>query len=654
VLVLTQDGGWSPLLPSTRVAARGRLGPPRPGDTVGAVLLARGPPRIIAGPSRHQRIAGALRARLRAAASVLPEPADGLFPALVVGDVSRLDPDLRADFRTAGMTHLTAVSGGNLAILCGVVLAALRRTRIGIRSRALWVAVVIIGFVVLARPSASVLRAAVMGLIGVLAVSSGRGSSVLPALAAAVGLLVLVQPGLALSAGFALSVLATGGIVVLGPGWRAALGRRLPDRLAEVVAVAAAAQLACTPVLAWIGGGISLVAIPANVAAVVAVPPITVLGVVALAVSPVSDPCARVVVWLAGWPCRWLVGVARIAADVPGGTLHWPDGPVGALVALAALPAALAALRRPRTRRLAAAATAGLLVARLVLAPRLAPWPPPGWRLVACDVGQGDALVLGAGDGSGVLVDAGPDPDAVRRCLDELRIRWLPLIVLTHLHADHVEGLAAVLGHRPVGTIVTTPLHEPAAQWSRVRGWARQADVPISDAAAGQTLTVGPLSLRVLGPVRVLHGTNSDPNNASVVLLARSGGLTMLLTGDAEGPEQRQVLGTGALGPTAGGRPGGGATAGGGAAGGGAVHLDVLKVAHHGSADQSPGMLAATGARVALISVGVGNDYGHPASSTLAALAAAGITVARTDRNGSAAVLPGPRGPLVVVRRPAG
>ncbi|WP_131803810.1 ComEC/Rec2 family competence protein [Pseudofrankia sp. BMG5.36] len=636
VLVLAPGDGWSGLLPSTRVAVDARLEPPRPGDQVGAVLFVRGPPRPVAGPVWYQRAAGRLRADLRAAAGVLPQPARGLFPGLVDGDVSGLDPGLRADFRAAGLTHLTAVSGGNVVILTGALLAALRRTRIGVRSRALWAAATIVGFVVIARPSASVLRAGAMGLLAAVATGTGRRASVLPALSATVAVLVLAYPRLALSAGFALSVLATAGIVIVAPGWRDRLARRLPPRLhwlADGAAVAAAAQLACTPVIAWIGGGVSLVAIPANVAAAVAVAPVTVLGVVALAVGPVSGGLARLAAWLAGWPCRWLVLVARTAADVPGATVRWPGGPLGALAALAALPAALATLRRPRGRRVCAAAAAGLLLARCVLVGRLAGWPPPGWLLVACDVGQGDALVLAAGPGAGVLIDAGPDPGALTACLDDLGIRRLPVVLLTHLHADHVDGLSSVLGHLPVGEVLVGPLHEPADRWAALRAEAEAAGVPLVEVGAGASRAVGPVTVQVIGPVRPLRGTDSDPNNNSLVAVARAGGLTILLAGDAEHAEQRQLLTAGAVAAAA-------------------PRIDVLKVAHHGSASQEAGLLGASGARTALISVGAGNQYGHPAPVTLAALTAAGIPYARTDTDGATAVVAAPAGvPALVARR---
>ncbi|MCK9899841.1 ComEC/Rec2 family competence protein [Frankia sp. Cpl3] len=631
-------------LPGQRLDVRATLARPRPGDTISAVLFARAPPRPRGRPPAAQRAAGWLRARLHAAAAVVPQPAGGLLPALVVGDTSELDPGLKDDFRTAGMSHLTAVSGANLAIATGAVLVMLGRTRLGPRSRALAGAVALAAFVILARPSASVVRAGAMGLVGLAALALGRPRAVLAALAGAVLAVIAADPTFALSAGFALSVLATVGMVVWGPGWGEALerrtGARWPDasrrlraatgRVGEAVAVAAAAQFACTPVLAWLGGGVSLIAIPANVAAAPAVAPATVLGLLTMGLAAVHPPTAEPVARLAALPCRWLVVVADRAAGIPGATVGWPAGPVGAALALVVVVLTVTMARRPATRRLLAAIVVGLLVARLFLLPRLDGWPPPGWRLVACDVGQGDALVLRAGPGSAVVVDVGPDPELVAACLKGLGIRRVPVLILSHLHADHAGGLTGVLGRVPVGELVVSPLPEPAQQWAAVQRGAQAAGVPVRTVLAGSAGSTGDVRWRVLGPERVLRGTASDPNNASLVLFAEVAGVTMLLTGDAELPEQRQL------------------------AHHGTVAVDVLKVAHHGAEEQTDDFLTATTAAVAVISVGTGNTYGHPAPGTIARLRAAGVMVARTDLHGAVAVVRAAPGRLAVVARRPG
>jgi competence protein ComEC len=208
VVVLAAAPEWRDLLPGTRVRAAGRLTLPRDG-TVTALLSARRDPVVVRPAGPVQRAAGELRSGLRAAADDLPPGERGLVPGLVVGDTSNIPPDLEEDFRTAGLTHLVAVSGANVAIVCGAVLLVVRRLGAGTRLATVFAAVALAGFVVLARPQPSVLRAGVMGAIGLAALAAGRRGAAVPALAAAVLALVLVEPTLARSYGFALSVVAT-------------------------------------------------------------------------------------------------------------------------------------------------------------------------------------------------------------------------------------------------------------------------------------------------------------------------------------------------------------------------------------------------------------------------------------------------------------
>ena len=231
VLVLGRPSGWTQLLPSTRIRVFARLSPPRPGDDITAVANVRGPPEIRAPPSALQRLAGRLRQGLRDASSPLPEKERGLLPGLVDGDVSALPSSVVDDFRAAGLTHLVAVSGSNCAILLGAVLVVLGRTRLRIPVRALVLLATVGLFVLIARPSPSVLRAAAMAMIAVLALLTGRPRSVVPALAGAVIALLVINPDLAVDLGFALSVLATAGLVFLAPGWRQTLAERLPGPL---------------------------------------------------------------------------------------------------------------------------------------------------------------------------------------------------------------------------------------------------------------------------------------------------------------------------------------------------------------------------------------------------------------------------------------
>jgi competence protein ComEC len=292
------------------------------------------------------------------------------------------------------------------------------------------------------------------------------------------------------------------------------------------------------------------------------------------------------------------------------------------------------ALAGPRVlrRRGTGLACCGVLVVVVVVPPPSPGWPPDGWVLVACDVGQGDALVLHAGPRTGVVVDAGPDPATVDGCLRRLGVRVVPLVVLTHFHADHVDGLAGVLRGRRVGAVETTRLADPpdgVALVDRVAGRAGLAPYP---AEYGLTRTVGALTLQALWPPAtsptVGPGDGSTANEASVVLLVRVRGLRLLLTGDVE-PEGQAALARALPG----------------------LRVDVLKVPHHGSRYQDLDFLRSLGARVDLVSVGADNDYGHPAASTLAPLAATGARVLRTDLDGDLAVVERDGRLLTVTRR---
>ncbi|MFF3317827.1 ComEC/Rec2 family competence protein [Streptomyces sp. NPDC003035] len=631
---------WLRTLPSTRLRLAGRLAPPmRPGDRFAAVLRVdgAGPPRVTRPASSVQRTAGELRAGLRHATEDLEPDARALLPGLVVGDTSRIEPELSDAFEATDLTHLLAVSGSNLTVvlllLVGRPGAAMRAERSGLaprlgiplRSTALIGGGLTLAFVIVCRPDPSVLRAAACGLVALLAIGTGRRRSLIPALAAAVLLLVLYDPWLARSYGFLLSVLATGALLTIAPRWSEALRRRrVPGRIAEALAAALAAQAVCAPVVAVFAARVSLVAIPSNLLAEPAVAPATVLGFAVLALAPVWPSAAELVAGIAAWPAEWIAGVARTGAALPGAETDWPGGWWGGLM-LAGIFGLLmlGAWRLPYRRRIAVGCAVLLLLA-VVRPPPLARvvtgWPPPGWAFAMCQVGQGDAAVLAAGGDAAVVVDAGPDPALVDRCLHDLGVRRIPLVVLTHFHADHVAGLPGVLRGRSVGAIQTTGLEEPRGQAEFVRRTAAAAGVPLVRAGPGERRRLGPLEWQVLWPrggPGAVEPEESGPNDASVTLLVRTAaGLSLLLLGDLEPPAQHGLLRAyPALAP-----------------------VDVLKVAHHGSAHQDPGLIRAVRPRLALVSTGSGNPYGHPSPRTVEALRAGGAEVLRTDRDGAIAV----------------
>ena len=620
LLVLAQHTGWRGLLPGQRVRAAGRLLAPEGRDLTAAVLRTTAAPQRVGSAPWWQRAAGSLRAGLQDACRGLPPQPGGLLPGLVVGDTSRLDAGVTAAFKQTGLTHLTAVSGANLAIMAGLVLAALGWARAGPWTSATLAGLAIAGFVVLARPSPSVLRAAAMCGLGLLALALGRPRAAVPALCASVLALVMVDPALAAAPGFALSAAATAGLLLIAPGWAAALHRRgLPRLAADALAVPAAAQAACAPLLAAVTGTVSLTAIPANLAAAPAVGPATVLGLLAAVTSPVAPPLAAGFAWLGQWPARWLILVAEHGAAVPDGLIPWPAGAAGGWLLAAVLAAGAFGSRWRLPRRLIAAVSTALVVAVLPIRVAAPGWPPPGWVLVGCDVGQGDALALRAGPGAAVVVDAGPDLGPVDECLRRLGIETVPLLVLSHFHLDHIGGVDGVLDGRTVGAIGFGQFEEPPEGAAAVRASASRAGVPLVRLAVGEQLALGEVTLQVLGPAQLLHGTRSDPNNNSVILKATVRSVSILLPGDAEHDAERALMSAGT--PLA---------------------VDVLKVPHHGSAWSDPEFLDATAARVAVIEVGVDNDYGHPSPVVITHLTRLGAKVLRTDLDGDVAVVAGP------------
>jgi competence protein ComEC len=617
------DTDWRDVRLGSRLRASGRLDRAE-GPDLAAVLATRGPPMVLDEPGWAFRAVDRVRRGIRDA--VRPQPANprALVPALVDGDDGALPDDVQADFRTAGLTHLLAVSGTNLTLIVGFLLILARWA--GVRARGLIVVGVlgVVGFVLLARTEPSVLRAAVMGsvaLVGLGVRGRERGTR---ALGLAVLALLLVDPWLAQSLGFALSVAATAGILLFAPPWRDALARWLPLWVAEAIAVPLAAQLACTPLVAAISGQVSLVAVGANIVVAWAVGPATVLGLLGGLVSMAWLPLGEVVAAPAAWCASWIIAVARTSADLPVAALAWSTGWISiGLLTLTCAVAALALGEVLARRGLVVGFSGVLVVVMLVPAPTLG-WPPTGWVMVACDVGQGDGLVLNAGHGSAVVVDAGPDPELIDACLDRLDVQAVPVVVISHFHADHVDGLSGVLDGRRVGRIETSPVADPDGGARLVQSVARRSGVPVRVVEYAETTTVGPLRWQVLAPVRMSYSdSDSPPNDASVVMLVEVRGVRLLLMGDEERPSQADLART---------------TTG--------LRADVLKVAHHGSSKQDADLIDALGARLALISVGVDNDYGHPAGSTLRLLEQAGMLVRRTDLQGDVAVVVDDRGRL--------
>jgi competence protein ComEC len=404
-------------------------------------------------------------------------------------------------------------------------------------------------------------------------------------------------------------------------------------RVAEAVAVPMAAHLVTAPVVAGLAGHVSLVAVGANALAEPAVAPATVLGVLAAVSASVHQGTAEFLVRLAGPELHWMILVGRRAAELPGAVIGWPSGWGGGLLLAVVLATVVLLVRLRRIRVLLVAALAGAVVV-LLPARLVSPgWPASGWALVACDVGQGDAVVLATADRErAVLVDTGPEPGAVAGCLHRLGVRSIALVVLTHLHADHVGGLPAVLDEHTVAAVALGPAHEPAWAWQQVRVETAAAGVPLVELTAGHRLAWPGLTLDVLAPLDGASVPRRDDdgtaiNDASIVLRAQTAAGRVLLTGDVELAGQDALLESGVD-----------------------LRADVLKMPHHGSRYSLPQFLAAVRPRVVLVSVGAGNPYGHPSPMLLDVLTGAGVLVSRTDRDGDTAVVAARDGPAVARR----
>lgn len=659
VLVLG-DAAWGGIAHGSPVVVRGRLSPAPVGRDVLAILTAQGEVGV-GEPGPVDRAVARLRRGLLAASDRLPADQRGLVPGAAIGDTSRVPPELTEAMRDVGLAHITAVSGGHFAVLSTAVLAL--TAGLPRRIRAVACCAALTGFVILVHPEPSVVRAAGMGTVGLLGLAGGRRSRAVPALAGTVLVLVVVDPWLARSFGFVLSAVATAAIVLLAPVLAARAPTRLPRWLALTLAVPVAAQAACAPVVVLLDPAVSAYAVPANLLAAPALVPATILGVAATLVTPLWEPAGAALATAAGVPCWWIAAVARTAAGMTGARVAWPAGPGGAAL-LAALTACVlvAALARWRWQVHPSVRLGGAVLAAGVLVVGLLPghlgrvigggWPPADWRVVMCDVGQGDALVVRTGPGSAIVVDVGPDGPAAGRCLDDLGVRTVDLLVLSHHHADHVGGLAAVLTGREVTAALVSPLPQPEGQARRTLSALHGAGVPVlvGVAGAGDTGagvpgagtggsgtagsgTAGDVRWRVLWPTvlpvpaDVARGApgadasagatvEAEVNDASVVLLIEPPGLSIVALGDVEPPAQAALLSR--VPPLAGAR--------------------VLKVAHHGSAHQSSELTRLLAPDVALVGAGEENTYGHPAPTTVDLLAGLGALVLSTDVCGPVAV----------------
>jgi len=592
------------------------------------------------------------RGAANAITQALPEPQAGLAAAMSIGLRDLVARDVTADFRVSGLSHVVAISGWHIAMLGAVVSGML--SGIGRRPRSIIVLAAICAYAVFAGASPSVLRAAVMASVVLLARESGRSGSAAAGLALTVAGMLVVDPTTISDIGFQLSVAATCGLLVWGTRARAWLAARLPARtpswLLESLAISLAAQAATLPLVLLHFGTLSLVAPLANLLIAPLVAPAMLLTAVALVCGVligvgvpalVFAPLALVGSLVIGAT----IAVAHFCAALPFASLVIAE-PIN-LMAAAASALALAWLARPpikrpteitatvggsaakpghsppaRSRRLVAV---GAVMGLAVLLVTVNGARPDGrLHMTVLDVGQGDAILLQGPNGGRVLVDTGPDPDRLVALLDQRIPAWdrrLELVVLTHPHEDHVAGVAAVLDRYRIGAIAEPGMIGAGAGDAAYRRRLAELGQQSRVLAAGDTLWLDGIRMDVEWP---LPGTvplrppdsGTGVNNVSIVLDVSFGSRRIVLAGDVEEQIDPQLLAAGIadqLGP-----------------------LDVLKVAHHGSRTATTDtFIERTRPRIAVVSAGWGNPYGHPSPATVARLVESGARLFRTDIDGS-------------------
>lgn len=581
-----------------------------------------------------------IRERAEAALGAgMPEREADLSRGFVLGEDDGIDRQTVEDFRRSGLSHLLAVSGQNIALLALLAMPVLAAFGIPLRSRLLWVLGLIAMYVPLAGAGASVQRAGVMGALTVIATLAGRRASRLYALVVAAVVTLAIDPRIAADIGWQLSFAAVLGIFLLVDPIRAAIGVNGAARSAkwlrpvlDAMAMTTAATLATAPLIAFHFESISTTTLVANLLALPAVAPAMWLGMLAAAAGQVPGlpvgvlnaldaPVLAYIAQVAAWCGRpdWAYvdvrldwrGLAASYVVIAGGVL---------LLLRLRRRRRMAMARRKRERggrapsriRPALLGGVGLLAAVLSVA-AWAPDPgagsprgaPTGLRVSVLDVGQGDAILLQPAGAPAVLVDGGPPGDDLDGKLRGAGVDRLGAVVVTHDQADHAGGVSDLLGAMPIDRLFFSAMERPLLEEARVAGSATRR------VAAGNELRSGALHLQVLWPPRELLAQSSeaaDPNQLSVVMLARWHRFSMLLPADAEAESIPIEVGP----------------------------IDVLKVAHHGSEDSGLGeLLDRTAPGLAIISVGAANPFGHPAPSTLGALASRGVRTLRTDLDGT-------------------
>ena len=577
--LISSESEFKEILPGQKIRVQVLALPSKEGR-VAALLINKGSFVVVSQPSRWAKSLDRIRDGLRAASGTGDSGA--LIPGMVLGDTSLQSVTFKNEMRRSGLTHLVAVSGANFAIVSTFILYLMQFVFRKIPLRLGATALFLIAFIALVRPSPSVLRAAAMAAVLLIAQGTHRGRDSLPALGFAIAAVVVADPWQVRDPGFALSVLATAGLLIAAPRLVEKFSTVMPKPLAIVIATPLAATLFCSPVIVAISGQLSLMSIVANVLAAPAVAPITIVGFVAGLVSPAFPSLSQLLLWCIKPLAAWVAWIASVISDYS--VITFATGAKGFFIIASVL-----ALGYFLNRKVVITA---LLI--LIAISWLLKFPGGDWQIANCDVGQGDSMVINLGDHRAIVIDTGPDPIAVDRCLHQLGVKKIELLILTHVHADHVGGVDGAISGRTV-----------VAQW-------------FGNVRAGTRATLasdrGPVTVDVLWPQgQWADEQTSDPNNSSIAVVLRTPDFSLFAGGDMEPLTQAQIA------PLVG-------------------RVDIYKVCHHGSRFQDESFTRALSPTISVISVGAGNSYGHPAPETIQSLTRLGSRVLRTDLDGAIAI----------------
>lgn len=567
---------------------------------------------------------------------VTPDSA-ALVAGLAIGDDSKLSQETKDNFKVVSLTHLSAVSGANCAIVLAGAALLLNFLPLA-RGIKISLSFGVIGmYLALVGQQASVLRASVMVGVVLLGFLIGRRVSPIDAISLSVVLLLLYEPALAMNYGFALSVLATLGLLVLAPRFVEVFAKKIPSWLAIVTSVSLAAQIACLPVLLLLQPKIPVYSILANVLAEPLVAPITVLGLLACLVAPVIPMVSICLSMLASFPAAFIVWLGNLLANAPMASLNWFPGLLGLVLGvLLALAVWLVFVAKPNWIR----ASSALVIAGIVLSfgtqSSLAVlldrnFYSGDYTLINCDVGQGDALVIRS-KGKVAVVDVGREDPAIDACLTSLGISQIDLLVLTHFDMDHIGGVVGAVSGRVVAQALITSFVDSRPGADFANAYLAGLQIPIVKAEAGMTGKLGEFSWQVLSPHKGAAEAQ-DSNDGSVTMLWQDSVMALFTMADLG--ERGQLRIGSENGPLLTSEFEG--------------RVVVVKVAHHGSADQASEFYEAIHPALALVSVGQNNSYGHPTRRLLQILDSVGAEIVRTDQSGAIGVSEGDAGLSVSV-----